>query len=107
MRYFSLPLEMGEMLDDDGQPVIWATCPDLPGAYEEAPTREEALERLATLARHIVAEHLVREDPLDPIIAVADAPLTAAGDTLVLTLSDEEIEEVRAMPLLDIEQPEP
>jgi hypothetical protein len=107
MRYFALPLEMGGMLDDDGQPVTWATCPDLPGAYEEAPTREEALERLAALARHIIAEHLVREDPLDPVIIVADAPLAADGDTLVLALSDEEIEQVRALPLLEIEQPEP
>ncbi len=107
MRYFSLPLEMGEATDDTGAPVAWGTCPDLPGAYEEAPTPDDALVRLRALAQHIIAEHIVREDPLDPAIVCSDTPLAGGEDTLVIALSDEEIEEVRAMPLLYVEQPEP
>lgn len=107
MRYFSLPLETGETTDDAGLPVAWGTCPDLPGAYEEAPTPDEAVARLRTLARHIIAEHIVRADPLDPAIASSDAPMVDGADVLVVGLSDAEIEEVRALPLLSIEQPEP
>lgn len=107
MRYFLLALETGRALGDDGEPAAWATCPDLPGAYEEAPTPDEALARLRALARHIIAEHLVREDPLDPAIAVAATPPAADPGALVVTVSDADIEAVRALPLLMIEQPEP
>ncbi len=107
MRYYRLSLETGDALGEDGAPVVWATSPDLPGAYEEAPTAEEALEKLRALAAHIIAEHIVRDDPLDPAIAIADAPAPARADTLVVALSDADIEAVRALPLLAIEQPEP
>ena len=107
MRYFLLALETGRALGDDGEPTAWATCPDLHGAYEEAPTPDEALERLRTLAHHIIAEHLVREDPLDPAITVSDAPAPDQGDRLIIAISDADIEVVRALPLLEIEQPEP
>lgn len=98
---------MGETIDDAGAPIAWGTCPDLPGAYEEAPTSAEALARLRTLARHIIAEHIVRDDALDPAIVSADTPAPSADTTLVIALSEAEIEEVRALPLLQIEQPEP
>jgi len=107
MRYFSLALETGEALSDEGLPVAWATCPDLPGAYEEAPTAEEALDKLRALAHHIIAEHIVRDDPLDPAIAVAAAPPASHPGTLTIAVSDADIEAVRALPLLIIEQPEP
>src|SRR5215217_6017623 len=102
MRYFLLALETGDALDDKGMPVAWATCPDLPGAYEEAPTADEALDRLRALAHHIIAEHIVRDDPLDPVIAVAATPPPPGPDTLTIAISDADIEAVRAMPLLMI-----
>lgn len=109
MRYFVLALETGEALSDEGMLVAWATCPDLPGAYEEAPTADEALQRLRALAHHIIAEHIVREDPLDPAILVTTMPPPNASDpdTLFIAVTDAEIEAVRALPLLMIEQPEP
>jgi hypothetical protein len=107
MRYFALALETGEALGDEGLPVAWATCPDLPGAYEEASSADEALEKLRALAHHIIAEHIVREDPLDPVIAVTAAPSASRPDTLTIAVSDADIEAVRALPLLMIEQPEP
>lgn len=107
MRYFLLALETGDALSDAGMPVVWATCPDLPGAYEEAPTADEVRERLRALAHHIIAEHIVREDPLDPAIIVAAAPPPPHADTLIVAVSDADVEAVRAMPLLLIEQPEP
>lgn len=107
MRYFLLALETGDAVSDEGQPVVWATCPDLPGAYEEAPTADEALDRLRALAQHIIAEHIVRDDPLDPAITAADGPPAPRPDILTIALTDAEIEAVRAMPLLMIEQPEP
>lgn len=111
MRYFSLPLETGAATDDAGAPVAWATCPDLPGAYEEAPTADAALDRLRALAAHIIAEHIVRDDPLEPAIVASAAPPPAQGTpddaTLLIALSDADIAAVRALPLLEIEQPEP
>ena len=55
MHYYRLILETGAALDDDGAPVAWATCPDLPGAYEEASDAETALKELRALARQIIA----------------------------------------------------
>jgi hypothetical protein len=107
MRYFLLALETGDALSDEGVPVAWATCPDLPGAYEEAPAAGEVLEKLRALAHHIIAEHIVRDDPLDPVIVAADAPPTPRPDTLIIAMSDDDIEAVRALPLLMIEQPGP
>ena len=107
MRYFLLTLETGDTLSDEGMPVAWATCPDLPGAYEEAPTAVEALDRLRALAHHIIAEHIVRDDPLDPAVAVVATPPAPGPDTLTIAISDADIEAVRALPLLMIEQPEP
>ena len=107
MRYFLLALETGDALGDEGQPIAWATCPDLPGAYEEAPTADEALEGLRALAHHIIAEHIVRDDPLDPAIVVVATPPAPGPDTLTIAVSDADIDAVRALPLLMIEQPEP
>jgi hypothetical protein len=107
MRYFQLALETGDTLSDEGMPVAWATCPDLPGAYEEAPTADEALDRLRALAHHIIAEHIVRDDPLDPAIVVVATPPPPGPATLAIAVSDADIEAVRALPLLMIEQPEP
>ena len=106
-RYYSLRVEMGEAVDDAGRPVSWVACPALPGAYEEAPSADAARERLATLARQIIAEHVARDDPLDPEIAVGDRPLPARDGLLVVPISDADVEEARNAPLLMIEQPEP
>ncbi|MFN8538701.1 MAG: hypothetical protein U0232_14640 [Thermomicrobiales bacterium] len=61
------------------------------------------------LSRTIIAEHIVREDPLDPAIIDTTVPPPNASDpdTLTIAITDEEIEAVRALPLLTIEQPEP
>ena len=106
-RYYSLRLETGEAVDDGGRPVSWVACPALPGAYEEAANADAARERLATLARQIIAEHVAREDPLDPEIAVGDHPPSAGDGLLVVPISDADVEEARNAPLLMIEQPEP
>ncbi len=106
-RYYSLRLETGEAVDDTGRPVSWAACPALPGAYEEAASADAARERLATLVRHIIAEHVAREDPLDPEIAVGARPPATPDDLLVVPISDADIEQARNAPLLTIEQPEP
>ncbi len=106
-RYYSLRLETGEAVDDAGQPVTWIACPDLPGAYEEGASADAARERLVALARHIIAEHVAREDPLDPEIAVGDRPPPTSDDLLVVPISDADVEEARNAPLLTIEQPEP
>lgn len=108
MDYYHLALETGDTLSDDGAPVVWAACPDLPGAYEEAPTAAEARERLLTLARHILAEHLMRDDPLDPaIITTTTLPTTDPGDTLIVPITEADIAAARAAPMLVIEVPEP
>ncbi len=106
-RYYSLRVEMGEAVDDAGRPVSWIACPALPGAYEEAGSADAARERLATLARQIIAEHVARDDPLDPEIAVGDRPPAARDGLLVVPISDADVEEARNAPLLMIEQPEP
>jgi hypothetical protein len=106
-RYYSLRVEMGEAMDDAGRPVSWVACPALPGAYEEAASADAARERLATLARQIIAEHVARDDPLDPEIAVGDRPPPARDGLLVVPISDADVEEARNAPLLMIEQPEP
>ena len=108
MPYYHLALETGDALDDEGAPVSWATCPDLPGAYEEAPTAAEARARLHELARRIIAEHLMRDDPLDPaIVATPGPPPTASPETLAVAVTDADIETARATPMLVIEAPEP
>ncbi len=112
-RYYHLALETGETVGDDGTPVVWAACPALPGAYEEAPTRPEAIARLQELSRRIIAEHLLRDDPLDPEIVVtrgaadADAGQRGADGRLAVPVGDADVEEAQAAPLLVIEQPEP
>ena len=108
MHYYRLILETGDALDDEGTPVAWATCPDLPGAYEEASNAEMALEQLRALARQIIAEHVVREDPLDPAITVsATAPAHDDATTLVVTVSDDDLTAAREAPMLVFEVPEP
>ncbi|MDP9373813.1 MAG: hypothetical protein M3Q65_15440 [Chloroflexota bacterium] len=112
MRYYHLALETGETTDDAGGPVAWAACPALPGAYEEAPTLPAALDRLRDLTRRIIAEHLLRDDPLDPEIVVTERGGAAgerngADGPLVVPVGDADVEEARAAPLLVIEQPEP
>ncbi len=108
MHYYRLILETGETLADDGTPVAWATCPDLPGAYEEAPDSAAALEQLRELARRIIAEHVVREDPLDPAITVSDtAPAIDAATTLLVAVSDDDLTAARETPMLVFEVPEP
>jgi hypothetical protein len=108
MHYYRLILETGAALDDDGAPVAWATCPDLPGAYEEASAADTALEQLRTLARQIIAEHVVREDPLDPTITVsATAPASDAATTLIVAVSDDDLKTARESPMLVFEVPEP
>ncbi len=108
MTYYHLALESGDTLDDDGAPVVWAACPDLPGAYEEAPTAAAARELLLALARRIIAEHVVREDPLDPAITVsATAPASDAATTLIVAVSDDDLKTAREAPMLVFEVPEP
>ena len=106
-RYYSLRMEAGEAVDDAGRPVNWVACPALPGAYEEAASADAARERLVTLARQIIAEHVAREDPLDPEIAVGDRPPPTRADILIVPISDADVEEARNAPLLVVEQPEP
>lgn len=108
MHYYRLILETGDALDDAGAPVAWATCPDLPGAYEEASNAEAALAQLRTLARQIIAEHVVREDPLDPAITVSTtAPAGDTATTLIVTVSDDDLTAAREAPMLVFEVPEP
>ncbi len=108
-RYYSLRVETGEAVDDAGRPVSWVACPALPGAYEEAASADAARERLATLARQIIAEHLLRDDALDPEIAVSeDASHVENGrGPLVVAVGDADLAEAHATPMLVIEQPEP
>ena len=108
MHYYRLILETGDALDDEGAPVAWATCPDLPGAYEESSNAETALEQLRALARQIIAEHVVREDPLDPAITVSTtAPASDDATTLIVTVSDADLTAAREAPMLVFEVPEP
>lgn len=108
MQYYLLNLETGDALADDGTPIAWATCPDLPGAYEEAGDEATALEQLCALARQIIAEHVVREDPLDPAITVsATAPASDVATTLIVTVSDDDLTAAREAPMLVFEVPEP
>lgn len=108
MVYYHLALETGDALSDEGTPVAWAACPDLPGAYEEAPTAAEARDRLLALACRILAEHLMRDDALDPAITTSETlPITDPGDTLIVPVTEEDIVAARAAPMLVIEVPEP
>ena len=91
MRYFVLALEAGDALSDAGLPVAWATCPDLPGAYEEAPTADEALQQLRALAHHIIADHTFVPDEMRG---------TGAGKRLVERLvADSRAGKVKVTPL--------
>ena len=106
-RYYLLPIETGDAVDDAGHLVNWASCPAIPGAYEEAATPDAARERLASLARRIIAEHLVRDDPLDPDIAVGDHSPPPSDGLLAVAVTEADLEAARTAPLLTIEQPEP
>ncbi len=106
-HYYRLALETGATRDDDGNPVTWAACPDLPGAYAEAEAEAEAVAELRALAVRIVAEHILREDPLDPDIIGADAPLAAAPAALLVTITEDDLTTVREAPMLYVEVPEP
>lgn len=109
-RYYHLALTTGQSVDDRGAPVAWAACEDLPGAYEEGPTSEAARRAVHDLVRRIIAEHIVRDDPLDPVITATthvEADHAADPTRLVVAVSAMDIEEARNAPLLYIEQPEP
>lgn len=115
--FYLLALEQGqaeaetipeaEAQDSAGATVHWVACPDLPGAYEEGPTPAAARERLIVLARRIIAEHRMRDDPLAPEIAVQAAAPPPRDDLLIVAVDAADIEEARRAPLLLIEQPEP
>jgi hypothetical protein len=108
MQYYLLPVEQGEAISDAGEPVVWIACPILPGAYEEAPTPDAAREQLRALAVHIIAEHILRDDPLDSDIAVTSTPpRDTVANFLSIPVGDADLEAVRQAPLLMIEQPEP
>jgi hypothetical protein len=106
-RYYQLALETGPARDDNGDPITWAACPDLPGAYAEAPTGGVAVAELRALAVRIIAEHLLREDPLDPAIVGADAPPARRADTLLIPITEDDMVAAREAPLLYVEVPEP
>lgn len=108
MTTFHLALEIGTTQNDEGEPIIWAACPDLPGAYEEAADEATAREQLGDLVRRIIAEHVVREDPLDAaIVANAEPPGCNPADTLLVTVTDADLTAAREAPLLVFEVPEP
>ena len=107
MPYYCLALDEGATTNDAGLGVRWAACPDLPGAYEEAADAAAAREAVRDLARRIIAEHLMRDDPLDPAIAVSDTAPDAATGVLVVAVTGADVAEARATPMLVIEQPEP
>ncbi len=106
-RYYRLALETGATRDDDGGPVIWAACPDLPGAYAEVQAEAEAVTELRALAVRIIAEHILREDPLDPAIIGTDTPTGEAPATLLVAITEDDLAAVRETPLLYVEVPEP
>lgn len=108
-RYYQLPIEMGEAVGDGGEPLAWAASPVLPGAYAEAATAAGARDTLQVLARRIIAEHLLRDDPLDPEIVVSEGaqPVLDGRTALVVAVGDADLAEVRATPMLVVEQPEP
>lgn len=108
MTYYQLALQTGTARSDEGEPVSWAACPDLPGAYEEATDEAAARERLRELARRIIAEHIVREDPLDAaILASDDAPAALPDTALLVTVTAADLAVARETPLLVFEVPEP
>lgn len=107
MRHFVLALEVGVARDDAGAPVHWAACPDLPGAYSEAPIERGAVRALRALCVEILAEHLVRGDALDPAIREVPLPPAPVPRTLNVTVTARDEATAREAPLLDIEAPEP
>lgn len=108
MTYYQLARETGAAHADDGTPVCWAACPDLPGAYAEAPEATAAIAALRALTVRIIAEHLLREDPLDPAISHTATPPAATGaDTLLVAITEADLAAARDAPLLYIEVPEP
>lgn len=107
MRYYELPLEAGQTHDDAGSPVVWVACPALPGAYEEAADLATARARLRDLARRILAEHLLRDDPLDPAIVPAERPRAEREALLIVGVGDADLAAAAAAPRLVVEQPEP
>lgn len=108
MIYYQLALDTGTAQNDEGMLVAWVACPDLPGAYEEDTDEAAARDRLRDLARRIIAEHLVREDPLDAAILTSAAPPEAVADsTLLVAVTDADLTAAREAPLLVFEVPEP
>lgn len=107
MIYYRLALETGATQDDGGNPVNWAACPDLPGAYAEGSAVTEAIAALRALSVRIIAEHILREDPLDPAITHTTTPPPSAAATLLVPITEADLAATRDAPLLDIEVPEP
>ena len=106
-HYYRLALETGAARDDDAKPITWAACPDLPGAYAEAEAGAEALATLRALAVRIIAEHIVRDDPLDPAIVGTDTPTGEVAETLLVAITEDDLTAVREAPMLYVEVPEP
>lgn len=106
MRHFALALETGVATGDDGALVHWAACPDLPGAYAEAPDQPRAVAELRSLCVEILAEHLVRGDPLETGVGER-AGVTRRGAELLVTVTPADEAAARETPLLEIEAPEP
>ncbi len=108
MSFFELAIETGIAQNDEGETVTWVACPDLPGAYEEAADEATARENLRDLVRRIIAEHLVREDPLDAaIIERGTPPDPLPPATLLVAVTEADLTAAREAPLLVIEAPEP
>ncbi len=107
MYQYQLSLETGTAEDDAGAPVAWAACPDLPGAYEEAGAPPAALAQLTSLVRQIIAEHLAREDPLDPAIRLLSSTGDRADNSLIVTITEADLAAARNAAYLMIEVPDP
>lgn len=107
MRHYHLTFETGVAPSDTGTAVAWAACPDLPGAYVEAANAGEALSALRALTVEILAEHLVRDDALDPAVTELPAPSAPPPGALAVTVTPADLAVARDAPLLDIEAPEP
>lgn len=107
MRQFQLSVETGVAPSDRGEAVVWAACPDLPGAYVEHATVNEAIAALRVLTVEILAEHLVRGDALDPAVIEVSAAASPAAHMLAVTVTPADVATAREAPLLDIEAPEP
>lgn len=107
MRHYQLTFGTGVAPSETGEAIVWAACPDLPGAYAEAANSAEAISALRALTVEILAEHLVRDDALDPAIMELPERVVPQSGILVVTVTSADVAAAREAPLLDIEAPEP